>query len=131
MAKHGNLDQFTIALPSDLRSFIEHLAEMEGRTLSGLVRVWVTEAAQRAGWTNGAGAPWPPALRLPSSLEEARAEHAKVTQRFDALIAFQGRGGHGGTGLLPHEDEELRCLRDRRENLGNFIRSRERTENVA
>jgi hypothetical protein len=126
MAQH--MSQFTIALPADLRAFIDRIAADDGRTLSGWCRVAITEAAKRAGYTNGAGATWPPPMNLPQTLEAGREELARASAELDKLNQFEQRGGANRTGLLPHQDEQRRFLRDRVRNLQNFVAARERIE---
>jgi hypothetical protein len=78
---------FTLSPPS-LRAFVARIAEEDGRTLSGLLRLWIAERAKAAGWTNGASAPWPPPLTEPGeSIETTRTRLAALIEERDRLVA--------------------------------------------
>jgi hypothetical protein len=132
MAKRSTstLQKVTTGLPIELLKSIEEMAEREVRTVSDQIRFLLTQALRSQ---NGAPTltPWPPAMVMPKSLAEARAELAKGSKRFDELLALQRRGGHGGTGLLPDEDLEFRFLRDHVPNLQKYVDAQEKMESTS
>jgi hypothetical protein len=130
MAKRGTekLEQISITLPPEVRAFHERAAEHDSRSLSGQIRHLCVEAARRNG--SPALTPWPPPMALPASLDEAREELTELGNELDRLKAFQKKGGAFGAGLLPHQDERFRFLRDRVKNLELFVEQRERMEDA-
>ena len=131
MAKNGTqkLQDLTISLNPELRAFVEREAEKESRSVAGQIRHFVVEAARRNGTPTLT--PWPPPMSLPASLDEARAELAELSAEFAKLKAFQRRGGANGLGLLPHQDERFRYLRDHVTNLQNYVAAHEKMESTA
>jgi hypothetical protein len=123
MAQH--MSQFTIALPTDLRAFVERLADADGRTLSdGLIRVWITEAAKRAGYTNGSNGPSGRVL-VPKGepIETTRA-------RLQELIAERDRLEGAERKLREHfpleSEERLRVVRSDIDSLIPLIQMADR-----
>jgi hypothetical protein len=114
MAIRGTENQISVTLPPPLRPFIEQQAEADGRTLSGMIRVWVTEKAKSLGWTNGTAAPWPPPAPIPEvistaeSIAEGRAVLATLTAERDRLAMAE----RAQFGLMPQHEARLRAVRD-------------------
>jgi hypothetical protein len=102
--------QFTISLPAELHARVVQFAQRQNRTASGQIRQWIIEAIRHA----DALPAWPPvrvppSMNTPAEITAARDELARLVEERDRLLRLRSKTP---TGLLPHQDERFRFLRD-------------------
>ena len=118
------MDQISVCFPAETMAFLRRTAERECRTVGAQVRYYV-EAARKAGGSMVERAPWPPPLPTVASgnLSDTKSRLAEMEAERDRLA---DRERKEKLGLLPHDEERLRYLRDTCKTIRSHVVAIER-----